>query len=230
MRTLGMLGGMAWPSTVEAYRAINEGVAARLGGHHSAPLLIASLDFAEVEALQAAGDWHGAGTLLAEVAARLEGAGAEGLMLCTNTMHRVAGAIEDAVGVPLLHIADATAERVRADGVERVGLLGTRFTMEQDFYRRRLEAAGLEVLVPPASERETVHRTIYDELVAGQVREDSRARFLAIIDGLAGLGAQGVIAGCTEIELLVGPEHVALPYYATTALHAEAAVAWMLEG
>ncbi len=229
MRTLGMLGGMAWPSTAEAYRAINEGVAARLGGHPSASLLIASLDFAEVAALQTAGDWKAAGELLADTAVRLEAAGAEGLMLCTNTMHRVAEAIEDAVNVPLLHIADATAERIRADGVTSVGLLGTRFTMEQDFYRRRLEAAGLEVLVPPTAERELVHRTIYDELVAGQVREDSRARFLAVIDGLAGLGAEGIIAGCTEIELLVGPGHVALPYYATTALHAEAAVAWMLE-
>ncbi len=230
MRTLGMLGGMAWPSTLEAYRAVNEGVAARLGGHHSASLLIASLDFAEVASLQTAGDWKAAGALLADTAVRLEAAGAEGLMLCTNTMHRVAEAIEDAVHVPLLHIADATAARVVADGVTSVGLLGTRFTMEQDFYRRRLEAAGLEVLVPPTAERELVHRTIYDELVAGQVREDSRARFLAIIDGLAGLGAEGIIAGCTEIELLVGPGHVGLPYYATTALHAEAAVAWMLEG
>ncbi len=228
MRTLGILGGMAWPSTLEAYRAINEQVNARLGGHRSAPLLICSLDFAEVEELQAAGDWDGAGALLADAAARLEAAGAQGLMLVSNTMHRVAEAIEARTTVPLLHLADATARRITADGVGRVGLLGTRFTMEQDFYRGRLEGHGLDVRVPPAPARDAVHRIIYDELVHGEVRDASRQRVLEIIGALEAQGAQGVISGCTEIELLVGPEHLDTGWYPTTAIHAEAAVDWIL--
>ncbi len=229
VRTLGLLGGMAWPSTVEAYRAINEGVAARLGGAHSARLVVWSVDFAEVEALQRADDWDGAGRLLADAARRLETAGAEGLLLCTNTMHRVADAIEAATSVPLLHIADATAAAVTAAGVQCVGLLGTRFTMEQAFYRDRLTAHGIEVVVPPAAERERVHRIIYEELIHGRTEPASRQRYLAVIDGLSEAGCQGVIAGCTEIELLVGPEDVDLAWFPTTALHAQRAVDWLLE-
>jgi len=229
MRTLGLLGGMAWPSTLEAYRAINEGVGARLGGVHSARLVVWSVDFAEVEALQRAGDWDGAGALLADAAHRLESAGAEGLLLCTNTMHRVAEAIEAATSIPLLHIADATAAAITAAGVARVGLLGTRFTMEQAFYRDRVAAHGIEVVVPPAAQREQVHRIIYEELVHGRTAPASRDTYLAVIEGLADAGCQGVIAGCTEIELLLGPEDVELGWFPTTRLHAERAVEWMLE-
>jgi aspartate racemase len=228
MRTLGLLGGMAWPSTIEAYRTINATVAARLGGAHSAPLIIWSFDFAEVEALQTSGRWDDAGALLADAAHRLEVAGAEGLMLCTNTMHRVADVIEAAVAIPLLHIADATAAAIRADGGVRVGLLGTRFTMEDDFYRDRLSAHGLQAVVPEADDRATVHRVIYEELIHGRVTTSSRAAYRAIVDRLVARGVDGVIAGCTEIELLVGPEDVPVAYYPTTSLHAAAAAAWVL--
>lgn len=228
MRTLGLLGGMAWPSTVEAYRAINTAVAERLGGTHSAPLIVWSFDFAEVEALQASARWDAAGALLADAACRLEIAGAEGLMLCTNTMHRVAEAIEAEVSIPLLHIADATAAAIVADGGVRVGLLGTRFTMEDDFYRDRLSARGLEVVLPDADDRATVHRVIYEELIHGRLTTDSRAAYRAIVDRLVQDGVQGVIAGCTEIELLLGPEDVPVAYYPTTSLHAAQAAAWVL--
>lgn len=222
---------MAWPSTAEYYRLLNEEIGARLGGNHSARLLLWSFDFDEIEQLQADGEWRRAGELLAVAGARLAGAGAEGLLLCTNTMHRVAGAIEATVDIPLLHIADATASAVTAAGVERVGLLGTRFTMEQDFYRHRLAARGLDVLVPDAAERDIVHKVIYEELVTGQILRSSRDAYLTIIDGLAERGAQGVIAGCTEIELLVGPqdtELISLAYFPTTRLHVSAAADWML--
>lgn len=223
-----MLGGMAWPSTAEAYLLINTEVQRRLGGVHSAPLLVWSFDFAEIEALQAVGDWDEAGRRLADAARRLEDAGAEGLLLCTNTMHLVAEAIEAATSIPLLHIADATAATILADGVRHVGLLGTAFTMEQDFYRGRLERHGLTVTVPDVHGRAAVHRIIYDELVHGEVRDDSRATYLAIIDDLAARGVEGVIAGCTEIELLLRPGDVDLPYYPTTAIHTLAAVDWIL--
>lgn len=228
MRTLGLLGGMAWPSTLEAYRRLNEGVNARLGGHHSARLLLWSFDFAEVQRLQARDDWAAAGALLAGAARRLEAAGADGLLLCTNTMHRVAGAIEAATSVPLLHIADATARRVLAAGVQRVGLLGTRFTMEQSFYRGRLEAHGLDVVVPSAEQRSEIHRVIYDELVHGRVLEASRARYVAVIADLVARGAEGIIAGCTEIELLVSSADAGAPYFPTTSIHTDAAVDWLL--
>ncbi len=228
MRTLGLLGGMAWPSTMEAYRAVNTAVAARLGGTHSAPLIVWSFDFAEVEALQASGRWEVAGALLADAARRLEVAGAEGLMLCTNTMHRVADQIEAAVAIPLLHIADATAAAVRADGGLRVGLLGTRFTMEDDFYRDRLRARGLDVVVPEADDRAIVHRIIYEELIHGRVTAPSRAIYRAVVGRLVERGVHGVIAGCTEIELLLGPEDVPVAYYPTTGLQVAQAVAWLL--
>jgi aspartate racemase len=229
MRTLGLLGGMAWPSTAEAYRLLNEQVAHRLGGNHSARLLVWSTDFTDIETLQASGRWDIAGRILAEAAQRLEAAGAEGLMLCTNTMHRVADAITAAVDIPLLHIADATAQRIRADGHVRVGLLGTRFTMEEAFYRDRLTEHGLQVLTPDADDRGEVHRIIYDELVTGLTTDASRSRYIEIADRLVTSGSQAIIAGCTEIELLLRPEDLHVPLYATTRLHVLAAAEWMLE-
>lgn len=230
MRTLGLLGGMAWPSTVEAYGAINRAVAARLGGAHSAPLIVWSFDFAEVEALQRSEQWDTAGALLADAARRLEQAGADGLLLCSNTMHRVADAIEAAVSIPLLHIADATAAAVLADGVARVGLLGTRFTMEDAFYRDRLAAHGLEVVVPEADDRASVHRVIYDELIHGRTTAASREVYRGVVARLVGRGIGGVVAGCTEVELLLGPGDVPVAYYPTTSLHAAQAAAWIMDG
>ena len=228
MRTLGMLGGMGWPSTAEAYRLLNLEVQRRRGGGHSAPLLLWSADFAEIHALQAAGDWDGAGRVLADAARRLEEAGADGLLLCTNTMHRVAPAIEAATTIPLLHIADATAAAIRRDGLERVGLLGTAFTMEGTFYRGRLIDHGLDVVVPDEADRALVHRVIYDELVHGEVRDASRDAYREVVDRLVARGAQGVIAGCTEIELLLGPDDVAVAWYPTTRIHVLDAVDWIL--
>jgi aspartate racemase len=224
VRTIGLLGGMSWESSVEYERLINTEVRRRLGGTHSADLIVRSYDFAAIEALQEAGDWDGAGRLLAADAARLEGAGADLILLCTNTMHRVAGAIEAAISVPFLHLADATAVAVVAAGVRRVGLLGTRYTMEQDFYRARLERHGLEVLIPDEPDRTTVHDVIFGELVRGVVDPGSKRRYLEIIGRMVDAGAGGVIAGCTEIELLVGPDDVGVPYFPTTLLHALAAV------
>ena len=219
---------MAWPSTLEVYRQLNEGVAAALGGVHSADLVIRSFDFGRVEALQAAGDWGGADSLLAAAAADLEVAGAEGLLLATNTMHRCAPAIEAATTIPLLHIADATADAVRAAGVGRVGLLGTRYTMEADFYRGRLETHGLDVVVPDEAARTLVHDVIYDELVHGVVTDASRAAYREVMGELERRGAEGIIAGCTEVELLVGPGDTSVAWFPTAALHVEAALAWML--
>ncbi|MCB0998595.1 MAG: aspartate/glutamate racemase family protein [Acidimicrobiales bacterium] len=224
MRTIGLLGGMSWESSIEYERMINTEVRRRLGGTHSADLVIRSYDFARIEELQANDDWAAAGRLLAADARRLEDAGAELIVLCTNTMHRVADVIEAAISVPFLHLADATARAVQAARVERVALLGTRYTMEHDFYRGRLERHGLEVVVPDADDREVVHRVIYDELVRGVVSPASKAAYLEVIRRLVGRGATGVIAGCTEIELLVGAADVAVPYFATTTLHALAAV------
>jgi len=229
MRTLGLIGGMSWESTAIYYELINRGVKARLGGHHSARLVLHSVDFAEIERMQRAGAWDEAGEMLAAAALSLERAGAEALVLCTNTMHRVAPAIERAVGAPLLHIVDPTARAIRAAGLKRVGLLATRFTMEEKFYAGRLEERhGLEVLVPEADDRAFVHRVIYDELVHGRVVEASRAGYLRVIEKLAARGAHGVILGCTEIGMLVKPESVALPCLDTTTLHAEAAVDFAL--
>jgi aspartate racemase len=228
LRTIGLLGGMSWESSIEYERIINTEVRDRLGGAHSADLLVRSYDFAAIEALQAAGDWEAAGALLAGDAARLEAAGAEAILLCTNTMHRVAGAIEAAIGVPFLHLADVTADAVAAAGLDTVALLGTRYTMEQDFYRNRLERRGLTVLVPDEPDRTTIHDVIYDELVQGRIIDASRAAYLEVIDQLVARGAQGLIAGCTEIELLVGPDDVDVPYFPTARLHALAAVEFAL--
>ena len=228
MRTLGLLGGMSWESTLPYYRIINERVRERLGGLHSAKLVLYSVDFAEIERLQQLGDWDTAGHALAHAAQALERAGAEGLVICTNTMHRVLATIEAAIGIPVLHIADATARLVRAQGVVKVGLLGTRFTMEQDFYRGRLERNMLDVVVPDAEERADVHRIIYDELCQGVIREASRMRLQHIMRALVANGAQGVILGCTEIGLLVGAADTSVPVFDTTRIHAEYAADWAL--
>lgn len=225
MRTIGLLGGMSWESSVEYERLINEGVRARLGGTHSADLIVRSYDFARIEALQEAGDWDAAGELLATDARRLQDAGAELIVLCTNTMHVLADRIESAITVPFLHLADATADAVCRAGVDRVALLGTRYTMEGEFYIDRLSDRGLDVIVPSEPDRSLVHGVIYDELVRGVIRDESRLAYLAVIERLVDLGARGVIAGCTEIELLVGPDDVEVPYFPTTRLHADAAVA-----
>ncbi|GAB2495959.1 aspartate/glutamate racemase family protein [Pseudoxanthomonas sangjuensis] len=230
MRTLGLLGGMSWESTVPYYRHINERVRGKLGGLHSAKLVLHSVDFAEVEELQRRGDWQAGGALLADAARGLRAAGAEAIVVCTNTMHLVAPAIEAAVDIPLLHIADATAQRIRAAGLRRVALLGTRFTMEEPFYRERLEAAGIAVAVPDAQQRGLIHRVIYDELCLGRIVGASRAAYREIIAGLVADGAQGVILGCTEIGLLVGADDAAVPLFDTARIHAEAAADWALAG
>lgn len=229
MKCIGLLGGMSWESTVSYYQALNRGVRAQLGGLHSARVLLNSVDFAEIERLQHAGDWPATARLLAAEARKLQDGGADFLLIGTNTMHKVAPEIEAAIDIPLLHIADATAAKLQADGITRVGLLGTRFTMEQDFYKGRLQDRfGLAVLVPDEAGRERVHRIIYDELCLGEIHESSRAEYLAIIAGLAAAGAEAVILGCTEIALLVGDARAAVPLYDTTAIHAEAAVALAL--
>ncbi|WP_409236817.1 aspartate/glutamate racemase family protein [Streptomyces sp. PA5.6] len=224
MKTIGLIGGMSWESSAEYYRLLNELVRERLGGLHSARCVLYSVDFAEIERLQVRGEWERAGGVLAAAAKGVEAAGAELVLICTNTMHKVADQVQDAISVPLLHLGDATAEAVRRAGVTRVGLLGTAFTMEQDFYRERLAAHGLDVLVPDEAGRDVVHRVIYEELCLGVVREESRVAYQEVIRGLVGRGAQGVILGCTEIELLVQQEHSPVPVFPTTRLHAEAAV------
>lgn len=225
MKVIGLLGGMSWESSAEYYRIVNERVRDRLGGLHSARCLMWSFDFAEIEALQHAGRWDEATALLVEAAQRLERGGADFLVLCTNTMHRMAEDLQAAIGLPLLHIADPTAERIKAAGLRRVGLLGTAFTMEQEFYKGRLvERHGLEVLVPDDRDRALVHRVIYDELVRGVVEPSSRAAYREIIGRLVADGAQAVILGCTEIMLLVRPEDSPVPLFDTTTIHAEAAV------
>ena len=228
MRRIGLLGGMSWESTALYYRLLNEEVRDRLGGFHSARLVMASVDFAEIEEMQVAGDWAAAGALLADEAKALESAGAECLVLCTNTMHKVADDIEAAVAIPLLHLADVTADAVRGAGLDRVALLGTRFTMEQPFYADRLRSHGIEVLVPDGQDRALVHDVIYDELVLGVVRAESRAAYVEVVSRLVDRGAGGVVLGCTEIELLIGAEDVPVPVFATTRLHALAAVDFAL--
>jgi aspartate racemase len=221
---------MSWESSIEYERIINTEVRRVLGGVHSASLMLRSYDFAEIERLQAADDWDTAGELLASDARRLQDAGAGLIVLCTNTMHRVADAIEAAIDVPFLHLADATGAAVRDAGIREVALLGTRYTMEASFYRGRLERFGLDVSVPEEPDRTFVHEVIYGELVQGVVSARSRSRYLEIIERLVEAGADGVIAGCTEIELLVGASDVAVPYFPTTTLHAQAAARWALAG
>ena len=229
MKTIGLLGGMSWESTALYYRIINEETRRRLGGLHSAPIAMISVDFQEIEELQHDGDWNELASILADKAMQVEKAGADFLLICTNTMHKVADEVAGAIDIPLLHIADATAEYIKADRVSSVGLLGTRFTMEQEFYKDCLAAHGLNVIVPSRSDRDLVHRVIYDELCLGQIDERSRSEFLRIIDELAESGAQGVIQGCTEIGLLVNHDHTDVALYDTTRIHAERAVASAIE-
>jgi aspartate racemase len=231
VRTIGLLGGMSWESTQTYYRLINEAVRERLGRLHSAECVLYSVDFEPIEQLQSAGSWAAAGAILADAASRVESAGADFLVLCTNTMHKVAPQIEAAIEIPLLHLADATGEAVKTAGFGTVGLLGTRFTMGEEFYRGRLaERHGLEVLIPPEPERELIDRVIFDELCVGQCLDGSRRQYLEIIDRLAARGAEAVILGCTEISLLVRPDDALVPLLDTTAIHAEKAVEWALAG
>jgi len=224
MRRIGLLGGMSWESSALFYDLLNRGVAERLGGLHSARVLMSSVDFAEIEELQRTGDWDRAGELLADEARGLASAGAEILVLCTNTMHKVAPAIEAATGVPLLHLGDVTAAAVRRSGLTTIGLLGTRFTMEQHFYVERIARHGIAVLVPPPEDREVVHRVIYDELVLGVVRDESRSAYGGVMERLVARGAEGIVLGCTEIELLIGADDSPVPVFPTTQLHVDAAL------
>ncbi|MCB1887509.1 MAG: aspartate/glutamate racemase family protein [Rhodocyclaceae bacterium] len=230
MPLLGIIGGMSWESTATYYRLLNEGVKARLGGLHSARLVVHSVDFATIEACQAAGDWDGAGAQLADAAAGLARAGAEAILIATNTMHKVAGAVEAASGLPLIHIADATAAAIRSAGLSHVALLGTRYTMEQDFYRGRLLAHGLDVRTPGADARAEINRVIYEELCLGRCEAASRSIYREAVARLLADGAEGVILGCTEIGLLIGPDDVSCPVFDTTAIHAEAGVRFALDG
>ena len=226
MKTIGLLGGMSWESTELYYRWINEGIKQQLGGLHSARIAMVSVDFEEIEKLQHNNQWDEAGAVLAKAAQQVEAAGADFLLICTNTMHKVAPHIERAINIPILHLADATAERIKAQGMKTVGLLGTNFTMEQAFYKGRLEDKhGLNVIVPSASDRQLVHRVIYDELCLGIVKEESRQAYLRIMQQMHEEGAEGIIEGCTEIVMLVQQKHTEIPLFDTTAIHAEAAVA-----
>lgn len=225
MKTIGLLGGMSWESTELYYRLINEGIKAQLGGLHSARIAMVSVDFQEIEEMQHNGDWAGAGQALAQAAKQVESAGADFLLICTNTMHKVAPQVQEAIGIPILHLADATAKRIKAAGMKTIGLLGTNFTMEGDFYKGRLvDKYGLKVLVPSKSDREIVHRVIYDELCLGLVEDTSRGEYLRIIEDLRSRGAEGIIEGCTEIVMLVQQQHTDIPLFDTTSIHAEEAV------
>lgn len=229
MKTIGMIGGMSWQSTIEYYRLVNESIQEKLGGLHSAKCVLYSVDFAEIEEWQRHGEWNKAAEALVGAAQGLEEAGADFVLICTNTMHKLADVVQSRIGIPLLHIADATAEAVRRAGLRRVGLLGTRFTMEEEFYRSRLaNQFGLEVVVPDAEDRQTVHRIIYEELCAGAVRPESKALVGGIMNRLEAVGAKGVILGCTELGLLVDAGDSPLPLFDTTRLHAIAAVDWAL--
>ena len=230
MKTIGLLGGMSWESTIPYYRLINEGIKARLGGLHSASLLLHSVDFHDIEACQSSGDWDRAGEILASAAAGLERAGAEGIVLCTNTMHKVASQIEDRCSVPFLHIADATARAIQKANLQQVALLGTRYTMEQDFYRGRMrDTHGIETCVPDEEDRGRVNQIIFDELCLGTFSEPSRAYFIDLIARMANQGAEGVIFGCTEIGLLVSQDQSPIPVFDTAALHAADVVDFMLD-
>lgn len=229
MKTIGMIGGMSWESSIEYYRIINQETKKRLGGLHSAECIMFSFDFAEIEALQMKDDWDTATQRMIEVAQQVERGGGECIVICTNTMHKMANDVQNAVDIPLIHIADATAEVIQAQGSETIGLLGTRFTMEEDFYKGRIvDKYGLNVLTPDAEERDDVHRIIYDELVVGNIDDGSRVAYQQVIGNLQSNGAEGVILGCTEIGLLIKPEDSPIPVYDTTYLHAVAAVEWAL--
>lgn len=224
METIGLIGGMSWESSAEYYRILNEEAKRQLGGLHSAKCILYSLDFEEIEALQAQGNWQEAGEVLGAAAASLERAGADFIVICTNTMHKAAGAVEQNIGIPLLHIGDATAVKVKSAGIRKIGLLGTRYTMEMDFYKSRLEAHGLEVVIPEEGERQEINRVIFEELCLGEIRETSKAFYLNVISKLEKSGAEGVILGCTEIGLLVKAEDTDALLFDTTAIHALAAM------
>jgi aspartate racemase len=225
MKTIGMLGGMSWESTSSYYRFVNEGIKQRLGGLHSARICLYSVDFDEIEQLQHAGDWAATADILSQAGKRIQAGGADFLMICTNTMHKVAPEVEAAIDIPLLHIADATAAQLSKDGIARVGLLGTRFTMEQDFYKGRVqERFGIEVVVPDSQRQQEIHRVIYEELCLGSIEQASRQYYLDTIEALASQGAEAVILGCTEIAMLVAQQDTKVPLYDTTAIHCQAAV------
>ena len=230
MKTIGLLGGMSWESTLWYYKSLNEGIKQQLGGLHSAKVALYSVDFDEIEKLQMKGDWQTAAQVLANAAIGIEKAGADFLLICTNTMHKVADEVQQAINIPLLHIADATAIQLKAIGVAKVGLLGTAFTMEQDFYKGRLtDAHGLDVIIPTKQDRKLVHRVIYDELCLGKINGDSKQQYLRIIEQLAGQGAEGVILGCTEIGLLVKQSDTKVKLFDTTLIHANSAVKYALQ-
>ncbi len=225
MKTIGMLGGMSWESTASYYKAINQGIKQQLGGLHSAKIALYSVNFDEIEKLQHQGDWQATANILSNAAKSVEAGGADFLLICTNTMHKVAPEIEAQITIPILHIADATAQKLRLDNISKVGLLGTKFTMEQDFYKQRLiDNFGIEVMVPNSDDRTVVHDIIYQELCLGEIRDASRDKYLVIIQKLFEQDAQAVILGCTEIALLVNSEHTDVPLYDTTEIHASAAV------
>ena len=229
MKTIGLLGGMSWESTIPYYRLINEGIKEQLGGLHSAKIVLHSVDFHEIEACQSKGEWDLAGEMLAQAAVGLQKAGAEGIVLCTNTMHKVAHHIESRCGLPFLHIADATGRAITAQNVQRVALLGTRYTMEQDFYRGRLSAEfGIESLIPEEPQRLRINQIIFEELCLGKITEESKRYYQQVIEELQGQGAQGVIFGCTEIGLLLNQQDCPLPVFDTAAIHAADAVNFML--
>ena len=229
MKTIGMIGGMSWESSIEYYRIVNKAAKENLGGLHSAKSIMYSVDFAEIEILQSEGRWDEATQVMVEAAQRVEAGGADFLIICTNTMHKMADEVEKAIHIPLLHIADATARAIKAQGLGKVGLLGTKFTMEEDFYRGRLVGRhDLEVLIPEAEDREIVHRVIYDELVLGMIKPESRKQYKQIIEKLIAAGAQGIILGCTEIGLLVKNEDSRVPLFDTTIIHAITAVEYAL--
>jgi len=230
VKTIGLIGGMSWESSIEYYRIINETAKAKLGGLHSAKSIMYSVDFAEIEILQHQGKWGEAAQMLIDAAKNLENSGADFIVLCTNTMHKVADDIQANVKIPLLHIADATAQLVKDSGIRKIGLLGTRFTMEEEFYKGRLsQKYGLNVNVPNAQEREIVHRVIYDELVIGEIRQHSKEQYIGIIEQMVHQGAEGVILGCTEIGLLIHKQDSQVPLFDTTRIHAEAAVEYALK-
>ncbi len=229
MKTIGLIGGMSWESSIEYYRIINEEVRARLGGLHSAKSVMVSVDFAEIETLQHAGAWDELTARMIDAARQVQAGGGDFVVLCTNTMHKMADDMAAAIDIPLLHIADATAARITARGLGAIGLLGTRFTMEEDFYKGRLESKhGLKALIPDENERADVHRIIYEELVVGDIRPESKARYVEIMQHLVARGAEGVILGCTEIGLLVGQDDIDVPVFDTTLIHAQVAVEYAL--
>ena len=229
MKTIGLIGGMSWESSLEYYRLINEEVKTKLGGLHSAKCILYSVDFEEIERYQADGDWESSGKLLGDVALSLEKAGAEMIVICTNTMHKVIGYIEEKVSLPILHIADSTAKQIQKSKISTVGLLGTKYTMEQDFYKTRIESNGIKVLIPNDEDRKVINKVIYEELCLGEIQQSSRDYYKKVIKGLVDDGAEGIILGCTEIGLLVKPEDSEVPLFDTAVIHAIEAVNMALE-